>query len=147
MNKKQTVLVVTREDFRPLHKNDTINEVALLGLESHVLYSKDLEESDIVLFVDEDESKILSRKQDKDHSIELNVGEIKKLTQIQTTAKCLDNITLYEIDTFEKDKIYKVAIEFKGDILEECYSEYVYVDNKRLISEDFLKNFKLILCQ
>lgn len=63
---------------------------------------------------------------------------------IKTTANCTSNITLNDIDKFEKDKLYNnVLIEIKGNILSECYCEYVYVDGKRLSAEDFFKNFEL----
>ena len=63
---------------------------------------------------------------------------------IKTTATCLSNITLYDTDTFEKDKVYNVSIEIKGDILASCFSEYVYVDDKRMLTADFFENFKLV---
>lgn len=69
---------------------------------------------------------------------------MEKVTKlISTSARCSKDIVLHG-DVFQEDKIYEVMIEIKGDILEECYSEYVYVNHIRLIAEDFFENFELL---
>jgi hypothetical protein len=82
--------------------------------------------------------------ENKKESIKIDLTSRKVEKIIKTTAKCLKDITLYDNDVFEGDKTYNVLIEIKGDILTSCFSEYVYVDSKRIIAEDFFKNFELV---
>lgn len=67
---------------------------------------------------------------------------------INAKAKCLSSFNddgFY----FEKDKIYNIRIEFKGNISLETQSEYIYVldilaPNSRFSTSDFISKFSIL---